>query len=130
MRKKAVIGYFFAIMFAVLTCAACNNSLVNQRKVAMPCSDPVAYGNHIYYFNCSYNCTMESFGKALADFIGKNPELEFTSLTGDSAGSYGSDLGYFAVFREKQECAPPSVREMAAPQEDKRSGRPAPPPAP
>jgi hypothetical protein len=58
----------------------------------------VDYGNGVYYFNY----TGTGFGNALSTFLSEHRELELLSMTGDGTGAYGSDDGYFVVFRTKR----------------------------
>lgn len=60
---------------------------------------PASFGNGVCYFTCVKN----EFGRSLADYLGKHPELEVSALALDPMnGSYNDPNGYFVVFQDKQ----------------------------
>ena len=80
------------LLVGVATVVGCNPAANNSSV-----SSPVDYGNGVYYFPV----VDRHFGNALSAFIGARPELELVALTGNDAGLYGSNVGHFAVFRQK-----------------------------
>ena len=56
---------------------------------------PYHYGSNVYYFFA----INESFGKSLAVFVEKHPELEFVGISADDTSGYGYTRGYFVIFR-------------------------------
>lgn len=98
--KKMVFLSFMALVFGACSPSPTKEVIDQDGKVHTVLSldaDIRDYGNGIYYFDY----TGDSFGRALSAFVVEHSELELVSFSGDGRGTYGIDLGYFVVFKEK-----------------------------
>jgi len=56
----------------------------------------IDYDNGVFYFDK----TRSSFGNTLSSFIKTHPNLELISMAGDGTGAYGTERGYFVIFKK------------------------------
>jgi len=57
----------------------------------------VEYGEMVYYIPF----TGKKFANNLCKFLRTNIHLEVAGMTGDNSGAYGTNNGFFVVFRNK-----------------------------
>lgn len=99
----------FVVFSSVLMLAGCDNAADHQNaadsrnvELAPPESvtddkEIVNYGNRVFYFHY----TESKFGNKLSKMLQENPSWEVCSMVGNGAAGYGSNSGFFVVFREK-----------------------------
>jgi hypothetical protein len=96
--NKTRIGV--CVILIILTIMLGLHMFMSKNVIAAnsPADEIVSYGSGVYYYNCNYmTYKPEKFGKALADFIQKNPDLKLVSLT-PGISNTGSMVGYFILF--------------------------------
>ena len=96
MRKVRACG--LAVLGFAL--AACSGGIPSERIAGCTVYD---YGNGVRYF---YDCHEDYFGKALSEFLKKNPKLEITAIAGKTVGLTAvigatATVGYFVTTRTK-----------------------------
>lgn len=96
MKHKLAYLLVGAILVAVIVsgCIPPAADPANVRATATSPNAPIDYGNGVYYFPY----VGADFANALSSFRKANPDMEQESMTGDAAGGYGVDSGYFVTF--------------------------------
>lgn len=87
------------VLVLIVAVSGCNNSANDPSSVGHgPTNEIVAYGNGVYYFPY----IGAKFGNSLSTFLESHTELEVVAMTGNGRGAYGTEIGYFVVFRPKK----------------------------
>ncbi|MBI1957285.1 MAG: hypothetical protein HYS44_02405 [Candidatus Niyogibacteria bacterium] len=88
-----------ALMFiALFFLTACNpNRASESENIGKAGCLPLNYEYGVLYFPCNE----AKFGNALSQFKKQNPGTEIEAMTGNGAGAYGENVGYFVVIRAR-----------------------------
>jgi len=100
-QKMKHFKFLTAVMALILfTLTACGDHAQADGgpQVSRKITQPVDYGNNIYYFPV----VDTKFGMSLSDYLKNHPNLEVITMSENSCSSGGEPVGYFVIFHSKK----------------------------